>query len=112
MRNKVILLTSDQFGTGDAGLGESVLETFFVLVKQRDERPAAIFCMNRGVFALTKQSFASVHLAEMARAGVPVLACRTCVDHYGLEDKLTAGEVSSMAAFVELAAQHEVLTIA
>ncbi len=112
MRNKVILLKSDQFGSGDAGLGESLLETFFVLAKQRSELPAAVFCMNRGVFALTKKSFASVHLAEMAAAGVPVLACKTCVEHYGVADRLTAGEVSSMAAFIELAAQHEVLTIA
>ena len=112
MRNKVILLTTDQFGTGDAALGESVLETFFVLMKQRDELPAAVFCMNRGVFALTTSSFASVHLAEMADAGVNVLACKTCVDHYDVGSRLKAGEISSMATFVELAATHDVLTIA
>lgn len=112
MRNKVILLSSDQLGSGDANLGQSVLETFFVLLKQRDDRPAAIFCVNRGVFTLTNKSFVSVHLAELARSGVPVLACKTCVDHYGIESELTAGEISSMGAFLELAAHHEVLTIA
>jgi len=112
MKNKVILLTSDQFGFGDANLGQGVLETFFVLMKKREELPAAVFCMNRGVYALTKRSFASVHLAEMAEAGVSVLACKTCVDHYGVEAELTTGEISSMAAFVELAAVHDVLTIA
>ena len=74
--------------------------------------PAAIFCMNRGVYALTRQSFASVHLAELAEAGVSVLACGTCVDHYDVRDELTAGEVSGMAVFVDLAAKHDVLTIA
>ena len=112
MRNKVILLASDQFGFGDQNLGQGVLETFFVVLKQRDELPAAVFCMNRGVYALTKQSFASVHLAELAEAGVQVLACGTCVDHYGVREELTAGEVSGMAVFVDLAAKHEVLTIA
>lgn len=112
MNGKVILLASDQLGAGDSGLGQNILETFFVLVKKREELPAAVFCMNRGVFALTKRSFVSVHLAELAQAGVAVLACKTCVDHYGIADRLTAGEVSSMAAFVELAAEHEVLTIA
>ena len=112
MNNKVILLTTDQFGTGDAALGESVLETFFVLIKQREVPPAAIFCMNRGVFALTKKSFASVHLAELAKSGVNVLACKTCVDHYGVQGDLVAGEISSMAAFIELASEHDVLTIA
>jgi intracellular sulfur oxidation DsrE/DsrF family protein len=112
MKNKVILVTSDEFGTGEPALGRSVLETFFVLVKQRADLPAAIFCMNRGVFALTNKSFASVHLGELAAAGVPVYACSTCVEHYGVKDDLNAGEISSMAAFVELASQHEVLTIA
>jgi len=112
MKNKVILLTSDQFGTGEAALGEGVLETFFVLLKQRDELPAAIFCMNRGVFALTKKSFASVHLAELAKAGVNVVACRTCVEHYGVTDDLTAGTIGSMADFLDFAAKYDVLTIA
>jgi intracellular sulfur oxidation DsrE/DsrF family protein len=111
MKNKVILVASDQLGSGDAQLGQSLLEKLFVLTKQRDELPRAVFCMNRGVFALTRKSFASVHLGEMAKAGVEVLACGTCVEHYGIADQLTAGKVSSMAAFVELAAQHEVLTI-
>jgi intracellular sulfur oxidation DsrE/DsrF family protein len=112
MKNKVILVTSDEFGTGDAALGKSVLETFFVLLKQRDELPAAVFCMNRGVFTLTDQSFASVHLAEMAAAGVPVFGCSTCVEHYGVAGDMKAGEISSLSAFIDLAARHEVLTIA
>jgi len=111
MRNKVILLTSDQIGAGDAGLGQTLLETFFVLMKQREDKPAASFCMNRGVFALTRKSFASVHLAELARAGVDVLACKTCIDFYGIADQLTAGEVSSMAVLVDLASRYEVVTI-
>ncbi len=112
MKNKVILITSDQFGSGDAALGEGVLETFCVLLKQREELPVAIFCMNRGVFAMTKKSFASVHLAEMAAAGVNVVACRTCVEHYGVTEELTSGTIGSMADFLDLAAKHEVLTIA
>nr|MBO2470663.1 transcriptional regulator [Bacillota bacterium] len=36
MKDKVILVTSDQFGKGDAELGETVLETFFALLKQQE----------------------------------------------------------------------------
>ncbi|GAB7386771.1 hypothetical protein BSNK01_06070 [Bacillaceae bacterium] len=112
MQNKVILLASDQMGKGEAELGENVLETFFTLLKQREEKPAAIFCVNRGVFALTEKSLASVHLRELQEQGVPVLACKTCVDYYQLADKLVAGEISGMNHFLELASKHEVLTIA
>jgi selenium metabolism protein YedF len=112
MKNKVILVSSDKLGEGDAQLGESVLETFFTILKQREELPHAVFCMNRGVFTLTDESFVSVHLKELADKGVSIFACKTCVDHYELEDKLSVGTISSMAHFIELAAQYEVLTIA
>lgn len=111
MNKKVILLTSDQFGKGEKELGETVLETFFNLLKQQDDQPAAIFCMNRGVFALTDQSFASIHIKELAEKGVPVYACKTCVDYYQVAEKLTVGEISGMNHFIELAGQFEVLTI-
>jgi intracellular sulfur oxidation DsrE/DsrF family protein len=108
---KVILLTSDQIGAGDHALGENILETFFTLLKQKEEKPIAIFCMNRGVFTLTDQSLISVHLKELADQGVPVLACKTCTDYYKISDQLTVGELSGMAKFIELASFYDVLTI-
>jgi intracellular sulfur oxidation DsrE/DsrF family protein len=111
MENKVILLASDQFGKGDISLGENVLETFFTLIKQIEKKPVAIFCMNRGVFALTEQSLASLHMAELQKSGVGIFACKTCVDYYGVEGMISTGQISSMAHFVELASQFEVITI-
>ncbi|WP_421381698.1 DsrE family protein [Bacillus salacetis] len=112
MKNKVILVSSDQLGKGDQELGEGVLETFFTLLKQRDDKPEAIFLMNRGVLTLTEQSLVLVHLKEIAESGVPVYACKTCVDYYDVEAQLIAGEISGMGHFIDLASKHEVLTIA
>lgn len=110
MKGKVILLMSETIGTGEPDLGVVVLESFLTVVKSRP-LPYAVFCMHRGVLALTPKSPASLHLAELAEAGVKVLACKTCVDYYDVESDLQAGEVSSMGAFVDLAADHEVVTI-
>ncbi|MFC7373567.1 DsrE family protein [Fictibacillus iocasae] len=111
MKNKVILVTSDVFGKGETELGETVMETFFTVLKQQLELPVAVFFMNRGVFCLTNQSMTSLHAKELQEKGVSVYACKTCVDYYGVENELTAGEISSMGHFVELAAKHEVITI-
>ncbi|MEJ8546390.1 transcriptional regulator [Brevibacillus borstelensis] len=111
MHNKVILLASDQFGKGEPELGEIVMETFLVHVKQAEQKPAAIFCMNRGVFTLTEQSLAHLHLKELEEQGVPVYGCKTCVEHYGVAHKLKAGQIAGMNLFVELSGQHEVFTI-
>ena len=111
MKNKVILLASDQLGNGEKELGEGILETFFTVLKQKEELPVAIFCMNRGVFTLTEESLVSLQLADLERKGVDVLACKTCVDYYELNEKLVTGKVSGMAQFVDLASEYEVITI-
>ncbi|MFB6465297.1 DsrE family protein [Cytobacillus sp. Hz8] len=111
MKNKVILLSSNKLGNGDQELGENLLETFFTLLKQREELPVAIFCVNSGVLALTIDSLVSLHLKELEDKGVAVLACKTCVDFYQVEEKLAAGKISSMGHFIELAAKYEVMTI-
>ncbi|WP_374724158.1 DsrE family protein [Calidifontibacillus erzurumensis] len=111
MENKVILVLSDQLGRGDQQLGEGILETFFTLLKQKEKKPKAIFCMNRGVFTMTDESLISVHLKELESQGVEVLACKTCADYYGVTEKLSAGKISSMDKFIELSSQYEVLTL-
>jgi intracellular sulfur oxidation DsrE/DsrF family protein len=111
LKNKVILLASDQLGKGEKELGEGVLETFFTILKQREELPEAIFCMNRGIFTLTEGSLVSLQLGELEEKGVDVLACKTCVDYYELNDKLVAGKISGMVQFIELASKYEVITL-
>ena len=91
MKNKVILLASDQLGNGEKELGEGILETFFTILKQKEELP--------------------LQLADLEKKGVDVLACKTCVDYYELNEKLVTGKVSGMAQFVELASEYEVITI-
>jgi len=63
------------------------------------------------VFALTESSLVSLQLRELEEKGVDVLACKTCVDFYELNDKLAAGKISGMARFIELAAKYEVITL-
>lgn len=111
LRNKVILLSSDRIGNGDKQLGEGILETFFTILKQKEELPVAVFCMNKGVFTLTEQSLVHLQLKELEEKGVDVLACKTCVDYYHLEEQLKVGKISGMADFIELASKYEVLTI-
>lgn len=111
MKNKVILLASDQLGKGEKELGEGILETFFTVLKQKEDLPVAVFCMNRGVFTLTEESLVSLQLKELEDKGVDILACKTCVDYYELGEKITVGKISGMAHFVELAAKYEVMTL-
>lgn len=107
----MILLLSNTLGKGDEVLGENLLETYFTLLKQEEGLPSVIFCMNSGVLTLTEDSFVSLHLMELEKLGVEVLACKTCTDHYEITERLTAGKLSSMKEMIQLSQEHQVITI-
>ncbi|MBB5173633.1 DsrE family protein [Texcoconibacillus texcoconensis] len=111
MKNNIILLTSEHLGSGEEELGRSLLENYFTLLKQEDDKPAAIFTINKGVYTLTDRHFASLHLKEMEENGVPILGCKTCIDYYQLSNELVVGEVSSMKAFIDLSKEYSVITL-
>ncbi len=111
MKNKIIFVNANTLGRGDEALGEAILENFFTLLKQQENKPRAIFLMNSGVLLATKQSLISVHLKEIADAGVEVLLCTTCLNHYELANELVVGTKSTMAHFIALASEYEVITL-
>ncbi|MDH7480126.1 MAG: sulfurtransferase-like selenium metabolism protein YedF, partial [Syntrophomonadaceae bacterium] len=41
------------------------------------------------------------HLASLEAAGVEILSCGTCLDFYGLKEKLAVGSVTNMYTAVE-----------
>ncbi|MDF2557370.1 MAG: transcriptional regulator [Bacillales bacterium] len=111
MKNKIILVDSNQLGKGDEGLGEVLIETFFTLLKQREVKPHAVFLLNSGVQLATDESLVSVHLKELANSGVEILACTTCLNHYHLMEKLVVGSASTMGKFIDLAESYEIITL-
>ncbi len=114
MQDKVVLITGDGIGRGDHHLGQVLLANFLRSVGQRPDRPAAIILMNDGVKLACSgaEAFeAQEHLRELADVGVRVFACRTCLEHLGLVDKVSVGEIGGMPGFVNLMSEHQVLTL-
>ena len=51
-------------------------------------------------------------LAELFAAGVPLIACRTCLDFYSLQDSVVVGEIGNMLRIVEAqASASKVITL-
>ena len=115
MHGTVILVTKAQLGTvdpADAEFGTEMLDKFFHTLERRKERPKAICFYTEGVKALAKGSSLELGLGLLHGLGVPLLACGSCVERYGLTDKLAVGDVVGMPDIVELMAQADkVITI-
>ena len=52
--------------------------------------------MNSAVRLVTENDQTVEHIQKLESEGVEVVVCGTCLDFYGLKDKLRAGRVSNM----------------
>ncbi len=98
-------------GAGDETLGLTILGNFLKALIANPLRPGQIVCWNEGVKLLTEDSPVIGTLQELEGVGVGILACKTCVDHFGLQGKLRAGEISTMPIISDLLLRSEVLTL-
>jgi len=108
---RTLVLGSQGMGRGDDGLGLTILHNFLKSLVTNPLRPDKIVCWNAGVRLLTGDSPVIAALQDLEGIGVEILACKTCVEHFGLQDKLRAGEVSTMPTISDLLLRSEVLTV-
>lgn len=99
--DKVVVLSSDCMGTGDDELGATLIKAFVFALTQQDELPATILAYNGGVKLTVEGSPVLEDLKKLAEAGVEIMSCGTCLNHYGLTEKLAVGEVTNMYVIVE-----------
>jgi intracellular sulfur oxidation DsrE/DsrF family protein len=109
--SRVLLLGSEGMGRGDDRLGLTILGNFLKTLVGNPLRPDKIVCWNAGVKLLTKESPVLATLQDLEGIGVEILACKTCVDHFGLQEKLQAGEISTMPVISDLLLRSDVLTV-
>lgn len=110
-RSRVLLLGSDGMGRGSDALGLTILANFLKTLVGNPLRPEKIVCWNAGVKLLTGDSPVVATLHDLEGIGVEILACKTCVEHFGLQEKLQAGEISTMPVISDLLLRSDVLTV-
>lgn len=108
---RVLLLGSAGMGRGDDSLGLTILGNFLKTLVGNPLRPEKIVCWNAGVKLLTRDSPVLGMLQDLEGVGVEILACKTCVEHFGLQGKLQAGEISTMPVISDVLMRGHVLTV-
>lgn len=81
------------------------MSTFFLKLVQANKLPSHILFMERGVKLLLPESLSLDAIKVLEGRGVEMLACQTCLDFYGIKDRIAAGKVSNMPEIVEV--MHE-----
>lgn len=96
----VILLNKAQMGHGDAELGRKILATFLrksIAITDLE----AICLVNSGVQLAAKDSPVAAELAQLHERGVDVVPCATCVDHFGLRERLCIPHIGTMDEVID-----------
>jgi hypothetical protein len=110
--NTVIIVPNAGLGHAEPALGVRVLGNYFRTLTELGARPRAICFYTAGVKMVADDSPLLAELRTLAQASVPIVSCRTCLDHYGLIDRVAVGEVGNMAQVIELqAAAAKVITL-
>lgn len=115
MNRTVILVTRAGLGTTlpeDADFGLEMLDKFFHTLERMTDKPQAICFYTEGVKVLEQGSPVILGLKLLESLGVSVVACQSCVNRYGLQDRIAVGRVGGMPDIVQLMSQAEkVITI-
>lgn len=95
-RRVVVQVASDSMGIGDEELGKKLLKGFIYSLTQLDHLPTTMLFYNSGARVTCEGSASLDDLRNLADAGVEILTCGTCLEHFGIADKLAVGEVTNM----------------
>lgn len=110
--NTVIVFNHDGLGQADETLRHKLACNYLRTLLELEAWPQAIVFYAGGVKLVSQHSPALAELRGLADAGVPLLACRTCLDHYDLLQQVAVGEISNMLRIVEVQGQAEkVITV-
>lgn len=98
----IIFIPSDRIGHGDDELGALLMRGFIYALAEGTERPERIILMNAGVKLAIDDSDSLANLKRLCERGVEILACGTCLEFFGLKERLAVGRVSNMYEIAEL----------
>ncbi len=97
----VVAIASDKMGEGAEELGKTLLKAFVFSLTQQDKLPKTILFYNGGAHLTCEGSPMLEDLRALEAEGVEILTCGTCLNFYGLTEKLAVGGVTNMYVIAE-----------
>ena len=100
--NKSVLLPviHDGMGAANSALQRTLLRKYLLLLDENNTLPGAICFYTSGVKMVVEGSPVLDVLQSLEARGVRLIVCKTCLDHYGLVEKIRVGIVGGMGDII------------
>ena len=103
----VVLITREGMGSADAILQQKLLNTYLGLLLDNESLPEAICFYTDGVKLVVEGSPFLERLSEIEQKGVRLIICSTCLNYFGLTEKVREGIIGGMPDIIEAQAKAD-----
>ena len=97
----VVAIASDKMDEGAEELGKTLLKAFVFSLTQQEKLPKTMLFYNGGAALTCEGSPMLEDLRALEAEGVEILTCGTCLNFYGLTERLAVGGVTNMYVIAE-----------
>lgn len=108
-KRKIVVLRSGKMGEGNDELGTVLMKGFIYALTELDELPETILLYNGGATLSCEGSDSLEDLRTLEAQGVEIMTCGTCLNYYGLTEKLAVGTVTNMYVIAEKMSQADTI---
>ena len=96
----MVMCATDRMGYGDDALGLKLMINFLRTLKEMGDELWRLVFVNNGVKLTIEGSEVLADLKAYEAAGLKILVCGTCLDHFNLLEKKQVGETTNMLDIV------------
>lgn len=100
-RGSLVVLSANTMGSGDEKLGKALMKAFVFALTKQDALPETILCYNSGAYLTCEDADTLEDMKLLEAEGVNIMTCGTCLDFYGIKEKLAVGSITNMYEIVE-----------
>ncbi|MGD0877950.1 MAG: DsrE family protein [Anaerolineales bacterium] len=101
MNETVLIINNNGMGKGPQDLQLALISKYLELLEQQNDLPSAICFYTEGVRLVTEGSPVIEKLQLLEGRGVRLIVCSTCLNYFGLSEKIKIGIVGGMGDILE-----------
>jgi len=100
VKSVLLQVIHDGMGAAESDLQHKLFRKYLLLLQENHTLPAAICFYTSGVKMVVEGSPVLDILQTLEAQGVRLIVCKTCLDYYGLADRVRVGTIGGMGDII------------